>query len=494
MRIGLGQPYLASTASNGAMPRSDPVLAVVPELLVEPAVRPRASGTRFTELHRLMIVADVVAGAASGGIAGSLAGGSPADAGVLAVSLAVAWPLAALGCGLYAGSDLRSWASGVGEVPKLVFACVVLSWPFFGLAERFGLAHSVRGALVAVLTLAAAASLLRVLARATAHRGRALRQRTLLIGSGPVAHTLAERLSVHGEFGLDAIGYVDDDADESGAFGLPQLGGLGALADLIALLRIDRVIIAFSRATHDELLGCLRVCRDSGVAVDVVPRLYEFLYGARAMSHVGGMPLLSLDLPTLSRLSRACKRALDIIGAALALLAFLPIMAIVAIAIKLDSPGPVLFVQLRAGAGGRFFSLYKFRSMRTDATVLVRDDGAIVKTPDDARITRVGALIRRLSLDEAPQLFNVLRGDMSLVGPRPLVQAEAEALTEAWHIRRSDLRPGLTGLWQVSGRSHLSFQEMLKLDYQYVAGWSLARDLEILLATAIVVVTGRGAC
>ena len=131
--------------------------------------------------------------------------------------------------------------------------------------------------------------------------------------------------------------------------------------------------------------------------------------------------------------------------------------------------------------------------MKVDSTVLVREDGAIVKRPDDDRITRVGRFIRRFSLDEAPQLFNVLMGDMSLVGPRPLVLAEHAALSEDWQARRADLRPGLTGPWQVSGRSHIPFQDMIRFDYQYVAGWSLARDIEILLATLPAVISGRGA-
>ena len=197
--------------------------------------------------------------------------------------------------------------------------------------------------------------------------------------------------------------------------------------------------------------------------------------------------------PTFSRLSKASKRGLDIAGASVGLLLLSPLLALIAVAIKLDSRGLVFFTQQRSGRGGRFFKLYKFRSMKIDSTVLVRDDGAIVKAPDDDRITRVGRLIRRFSLDEAPQLLNVLRGDMSLVGPRPLVLAEHAALSEAWQSRRADLRPGLTGPWQVSGRSHIPFQDMIKFDYQYVAGWSLARDIEILLATLPAVISGRGA-
>ena len=153
----------------------------------------------------------------------------------------------------------------------------------------------------------------------------------------------------------------------------------------------------------------------------------------------------------------------------------------------------MLFTQRRSGRRGEIFKLFKFRSMHVGSTVEVRPDGAIVKSREDDRITRVGRLIRRFSLDEAPQLLNVLFGDMSLVGPRPLVLAEAAALTEAWQARRADLRPGLTGPWQVSGRSNIPFHDMIRFDYQYVAGWSLARDVEILLSTLPAVLSGRGA-
>jgi exopolysaccharide biosynthesis polyprenyl glycosylphosphotransferase len=324
------------------------------------------------------------------------------------------------------------------------------------------------------------------------HRSPRLRQRTLILGSGDVAERLVHRLQSHPELGLDPVGFIDDDVHRPGRLGLPRLGTLDSLAELIEFGRVDRVMIAFSRASHEELLRCIRVCRDACVTVDVVPRLFEFLDGA-TVEQVGGMPLISIRVPTFSRLSRISKRTLDIAGASLALLALSPLMAVIAIAILVDSRGGVLFRQRRAGRGGRFFTLYKFRSMHVGATVLVREDGAIVKRADDDRITRVGRLLRRFSLDEAPQLFNVLRGDMSLVGPRPLVATEQEALVEDWQGRRADLRPGLTGPWQVSGRSHIPFHEMIKFDYQYVAGWSLARDIEILLATLPAVLSGRGA-
>ncbi len=202
---------------------------------------------------------------------------------------------------------------------------------------------------------------------------------------------------------------------------------------------------------------------------------------------------MSIQPPSFSRLSSACKRGLDLVGASVAVLVLSPLLLTVAVAIRLDSRGPVFFTQMRSGRRGRFFKLYKFRSMRIDSTIEVNAEGAIVKRRDDDRITRVGRFIRRFSLDEAPQLLNVLKGDMSLVGPRPLVLEEQQTLNEDWQARRADLRPGLTGPWQVSGRSHIPFQDMIKFDYQYVAGWSLARDMEILLATVPAVISGRGA-
>lgn len=198
------------------------------------------------------------------------------------------------------------------------------------------------------------------------------------------------------------------------------------------------------------------------------------------------------------RQTRLAKRALDIVLAAAALLALVPLLALVALAVRLDSPGPVLFRQRRVGRGGRPFSLWKFRTMVADAEEREADlwelsrDAGWLDLDDDPRVTRVGRLLRRTSLDEVPQFVNVLRGQMSLVGPRPLIPSE-HARVPAWARCRDDVPPGLTGLWQVSGRTLLSFEEMLRLDCRYVASWSLTRDLAVLLRTLPVVVTGRGA-
>jgi exopolysaccharide biosynthesis polyprenyl glycosylphosphotransferase len=329
-----------------------------------------------------------------------------------------------------------------------------------------------------------------------------LRQRTVIVGSGIVADRLSERLERHGEFGLETIGLVDDDVHQLGsARRLPKLGSLDQLDQVLDEREVDRVIIAFSRASHQQLLSCIRACRDHRVAVDVVPRLFELLDGAQSLNQIGGLPLLSIGAPPLNRASRVAKRGLDILISSLLLIGLSPFLIAIAVAIKVNSHGPVFFRQVRAGRGETEFELIKFRSMYADAEKRKAEfeaeneatDGVMFKIHRDPRITRAGGFLRRTSLDELPQLINVLRGEMSLVGPRPLILKEARHAAQAWHARRLDLRPGITGLWQISGRSDLPFQEMVRFDYQYVSGWSLARDVEILLATIPVVLSGRGA-
>jgi exopolysaccharide biosynthesis polyprenyl glycosylphosphotransferase len=449
--------------------------------------------SRLSLLRELLVAADL-GGGALGGLAGALAAGlHGAQLLAAALALALLWPFLTWSLGLLASADLSAWASGIGDSARLLLSALLLSWLAFALLAWLGTEHAAAAGLATAACTGVASSVFRAVARVMAHRQRRLCQRTLILGSGIVADRLAGRLRSHDELGLELIGTVDDGPLGEAVDGLPRLGSLEDLERVLAEQRVDRVMFAFSRAGHEQLLGALRTCRSMGVAVDVVPRLFEFLDGARTLDQIGGLPLLSIEAPSLARGSRVGKRVLDAGGAALGLVLFAPLLLAAAIAIKLDSSGPVLFRQVRVGRGGRQFTLYKFRSMRMGSTILVRADGAIVKDVADPRVTRVGGFLRRLSLDELPQLFNVLRGDMSLVGPRPLVLAEARALTEEWQQRRADLRPGLTGAWQVAGRSNIPFQEMIRFDYQYVSGWSLGRDLAILLATLPAVFSGRGA-
>jgi exopolysaccharide biosynthesis polyprenyl glycosylphosphotransferase len=411
------------------------------------------------------------------------------------------WPLAAFSIGLYRSDQLATWASAVTEVPRGFVAVLLITWPLYGIAAAIGLEQIVTLTFLTVAGIAIFTGLARTVVRSGLHRAPELRQRTLILGSGVVAGHLVKKLENNVQFGLVPVGIVDDEVHEIGTPDLPWLGHFADLETIIEAQAIDRVIIAFSRASHEQLLESIRACRDAGVTVDVIPRLFEFLDGVRALDQVGGLPLLSIGTPELTSASVAAKRMLDAAGSLALIVAFAPVMIAIAIAIKLESRGPVFFRQPRSGRRNTSFQLVKFRSMYVDAEQRKEEieelneagDGVMFKIRRDPRVTRVGRFIRRFSLDELPQLFNVLKGEMSLVGPRPLIFPETAALEKDWHLRRLELRPGLTGPWQVYGRSQSPFQEMVRFDYQYVAGWSLARDIELLLATLPAVLSGRGA-
>ncbi len=477
-------------------------LAAVEPFLLEPAPAPRPTArTRWRLLRRLLLLADVLGALAGGTLAAALTGTEPATLPAVAAATAVGWCTFAWLFGLYAGDDLRAWASGAPATVRVMASALALSWPLHAAVTLIAAAAPSHTALLAVALAAPVTSVARGLARAALHRRPDLRQRTLIVGSGVIATDLVDKLRTQAHFGLEPIGFVDDDPHPLHAASLPCLGRLEHLPSVIDHQGVDRVIIAFSRASHAYLLGSIRACRERRVAVDIVPRLFEFLDGSSGLTQIGGVPLLTISVPELSRASRAAKRALDLALAGGALLALSPLLALVAVAIKLDSRGPVLFKQVRLGRGGRPFEVFKFRSMLADAEARKAElqalneagDDVMFKIRRDPRITRVGGVIRRASIDELPQLINVVRGEMSLVGPRPLIPVEAEALAEDWQAKRLDLLPGITGPWQVSGRSDVTVHEMARMDYAYVAGWSLARDVEILAATVPAVLAARGA-
>jgi exopolysaccharide biosynthesis polyprenyl glycosylphosphotransferase len=456
---------------------------------------------RGAVLARMLLAGDAVAAAAAAAVAvASLGLVSPAGFAFV-VCATLLWPLAAFSIGLYRGDQLATWTSAVTEVPRGFVAVLLITWPLFGIAAALQLGQVAALAFLTVVGIAVLTGVARMIVRAGLHRSPALHQRTLILGSGVVAGQVVEKLRNNDQFGLVPVGIVDDDVHDVGTPDLPRLGRFEDLDKVIEAQEIDRVIIAFSRASHEQLLESIRACRDAGVAVDVVPRLFEFLDGVRALDQVGGLPLLSIGPPALTSASMAAKRVLDVVGSALLIAVLSPLMIVVAMAIRLESRGPVFFRQPRAGRGRSSFQVIKFRSMYVDAEARKGDiadlneseDGVMFKIRRDPRVTRVGRLLRRFSLDELPQLFNVFTGEMSLVGPRPLIFPETDALQEDWHLRRLELRPGLTGPWQIYGRSQSPFQEMVRFDYQYVAGWSLARDIEILLATLPAVLSGRGA-
>jgi exopolysaccharide biosynthesis polyprenyl glycosylphosphotransferase len=240
-------------------------------------------------------------------------------------------------------------------------------------------------------------------------------------------------------------------------------------------------------------------CERVHVAVKIVPDLFQMSLSNVDIDDLSGIPLISLRPPSISGGNLALKRATDLVFATLVLILASPLMLVMALLIRLDSPGPAIFRQTRVGRGGRPFTVFKFRTMQQDAekrqdelTGLNEASGPLFKIRRDPRRTRLGGFLRRTSIDELPQLFNVLRGEMSIIGPRPALPSEVQQY-QAWHMKRLETWPGLTGLWQVSGRSELSFDEMVLLDIYYIENWSPLLDLKIALKTIPTTVMGTGA-
>lgn len=283
--------------------------------------------------------------------------------------------------------------------------------------------------------------------------------------------------------------------------GIPVVGTVGDTAEAVSAHLADVVVFAEgSFASPADFRHVAWDLEGRDVQMVVVPSLTDISAERVTMRPVGGLPLLLVDQPQSLGASRWFKRAFDIVGTVGVLLVALPVMAVLALAIRLEDGGPVLFKQNRVGRDGRLFECLKFRSMVVDAEARLAEirhlnrnvEGVLFKLPDDPRVTRTGKLIRRLSLDELPQLFNVIRGDMSLVGPRPALPSEVHRYDPDVR-RRLHVRPGLTGLWQVSGRSDLSWEDTVRLDLYYVDNWSIVQDVAILLRTVQAVLASRGA-
>ena len=319
------------------------------------------------------------------------------------------------------------------------------------------------------------------------------RRRAVLVGSGSqidaVAHALRDSTSI------EAFGFVSLTPRVSD--GLRDFGSLESLDR--HLDSVDEVLIADPAFPQEQAVELVDRCHRRGISVRVAPSTMEILMDRVEFIPGQSLPLFELKPPVFEGLDFIVKRTFDIVGAALLLLFLSPILAVIAIAVKIDSRGSVLFRSMRPGIGGVPFGCLKFRTMHEGADALQEHleehnemGGALFKIRDDPRVTRVGGLLRRFSLDELPQLLNVLKGEMSLVGPRPLPQRDYERLEE-WHRKRYLVLPGLTGLWQVSGRSELDFDELVRLDFLYLERWSVFLDLTILLKTLPAVIRSKGA-
>lgn len=325
-------------------------------------------------------------------------------------------------------------------------------------------------------------------------------ERVLLVGSGEVAQRVMHLANRHKHHHLAVVGRVDGDRDArpSGQSEPPLLGDLDELTAIVRNHQVDRLIVAFNPGRDSQLVGSLRESIAAGVQVDVVPRFFD-LAGPSPRAHsLGDLALMEVPGRGLTAPQRALKRLSDIVGAAILIAVLSPVMVAVALTIAVRDGRPVLYRQVRVGRAGREFSILKFRTMRPEPDIAVNVGGPIgdlareVKEAGTLRLTSTGAFLRRTSLDEVPQLFNVLTGAMSLVGPRPLRPFESEALAP-WQRCRQDLRPGLTGLWQVLGRSDVQWDERMQLDYSYVSHWSFLSDLRILARTLPAVLKGDGA-
>jgi exopolysaccharide biosynthesis polyprenyl glycosylphosphotransferase len=314
-----------------------------------------------------------------------------------------------------------------------------------------------------------------------------------------MADVLVGKLEAHPEHRLEVIGVLATTREPTSQVRqLPVLGSTDDLALVAARHKATRVIVSPTGLEDHELKELLQRCRELSLKLSLLPQLSDVLGPAVEIDDVEGVTVLGVNPPWLTRSSRALKRSLDLALATVMIALAAPFMVLVALAIKLDSRGPVFFIQERVGRGGRRFRLLKFRTMAVDAELRRAEllaqssDPNWLKIDNDPRVSRVGRHLRHLSIDELPQLWNVLRGEMSMVGPRPLIVAEDD-LVQGYARGRLDLTPGITGYWQVLGRTRIPFEEMVKLDYLYVMNWSLWTDLRLIMRTLPTVVSRRGA-
>ncbi|HEY7961547.1 MAG TPA: sugar transferase [Solirubrobacteraceae bacterium] len=456
-----------------------------------------ASVRRDAVYRRALLAADVVA----------LVTAFALTVGLSSRSLQLTW--ASIACvpillvcaklfGLYDRDEALLRKTTLDEAPKLFHVatlCALVAWLAGGLIVAGTLDRH------EALFLWLALIVLMVLMRATA-RWAALRmtsvERCLFIGDEASARTIRAKLADGCGVKAEMVAHIDLDKVapwSADTFSAPRLLEVRNLA---RTLDVHRAVIAPRSADAGEMLDLVRTLKAVGVRVSVLPRLLEVVGSSVEFDDLHGVTVMGVRRFDLTRSSAAVKRAFDLVGATLGLLAISPLMAAIAIAIKLDSRGPVFFRQLRVGQHGERFHVLKFRTMVPDAEALKESlrhrneaQEGLFKIADDPRVTRVGRFLRKSALDELPQLLNIVRGEMSLVGPRPLVIEEDQRI-EGWYRRRLELMPGMTGHWQILGPARVPLREMVAIDYLYVANWSLWTDVKILLRTVPHVFARRG--
>jgi exopolysaccharide biosynthesis polyprenyl glycosylphosphotransferase len=425
---------------------------------------------------------------------------------VFAFSLPI-WIIGAKLYGLYDKDEERADHSTAGDFERLFHMVTVCTFLLYALshATRWFSPEFSKLFLFWLLAIIFTVSL-RGVARTWCRRQLLYLQNTIIVGAGDVGQSVGRKFLQHPEYGINLVGFVDSDPKdrEPDLSHVAVLGGPSDLSEIVRALDVDRVVIAFSGDGHEAVLALVNSLRAMDVQIDIVPRLFENLGPSIGIHSIEGVPLVSLPPGRLPRSSVALKRALDLGLAAVAFIVLLPLLIGVAIAVKVDSKGPVLYRHKRVGRGGRTFHVIKFRTMLLEAcrgdsfggdaaedmfAALMSDPNireefeTNYKLQNDPRVTRIGNFLRRTSIDELPQFINVVRGDMSLVGPRALTPEEIDRYYGDSADAVLAIRPGITGYWQVNGRSRLAYEDRVRLDLAYVGGWSLALDLGILFRT-----------
>lgn len=402
--------------------------------------------------------------------------------------------------GVYQRRRGGSWFDAVYRIANATTTGVVIliAATFIVLPEVYSRLLLIEAGVITIALLSAARLIWRGVQAHLRRRGRGV-DRVLIAGAGEVGRAVMRNIVARPELGYQVVGFVDDDVSRGDLGRFKALGGLDNIGTVLKNERVDEVVITLPWMYHRTIMGLVRAAESHGVRARVVPDLFQLSLSRVDFDDLGGIPVMAIKEARISRGGRLVKRLLDILLALAGLSVLALLLPFIGLAIKLDSPGPVFFKQKRVGENGRTFYIVKFRSMRAGAEEQQEQlrsrnqaTGPLFKIKQDPRLTRVGLVLRRSSLDELPNLWNVLRGEMSLVGPRPGLPQEV-AQYEPWHRQRLEVAPGITGLWQVSGRSDISFDEMCLLDIYYIENWSLGLDLVVLLRTIPRVLFARGA-
>jgi exopolysaccharide biosynthesis polyprenyl glycosylphosphotransferase len=401
--------------------------------------------------------------------------------------------------GLYRRPARRFDSTYLDDIPVIFHALLVgtLGIFFFYRAAPVPPLSLERTAVFGVLALTMIGAM-RAAARILALRIRGP-ERVFVVAPIEDIRVMGRKMQNHPEYEMELVGAAVAEKGAPEDLGLEVSADIDDVESLISSGVIDRLLVQLDgeHMSQEKLVALMRTCYRSGVRFGAFPKEKTLLLPGVALDHIEGMGILSYEPPVLSRTSRLMKRGMDIVLSGALLVVFAPVMALIAVAVRVESRGGALFWQLRVGKNGNRFRLVKFRTMidgaeaMTDGLMEQSTDAGWLALEDDPRRTRLGRFLRETSLDELPQLWNVLRGEMSLVGPRPLPERDDQSI-ESWGRHRLDLQPGLTGYWQVLGRNTIPFREMIEIDYAYVACWSLWLDLKLLFRTVPVVLLRRG--